>query len=110
MRRMSETAGPETAGIERVGVIGAGTMGSGIAHVFARSGFPVLLCELEQRLLDRGLEAIKKNMERETARGKASPREVETALAAIHGILDRTLLAECDLVIEAAPERFAVKE
>jgi 3-hydroxybutyryl-CoA dehydrogenase len=107
---MSETAGLETAGIERVGVIGAGTMGSGIAHVFARSGFPVLLCELEQRLLDRGLEAIKKNMERETARGKASPREVEAALAAIHGILDRTLLAECDLVIEAATERFAVKE
>ncbi len=105
-----KTVRSEHARIKRVGVIGAGTMGSGIAHVFARSGFPVLLCEVEQRLLDRGLQAIKKNMERETARGQASPREVEAALAAIHGILDRTLLADCDLVIEAATERFQVKE
>jgi 3-hydroxybutyryl-CoA dehydrogenase len=104
---MSE--GLEISRIERVGIIGAGTMGSGIAHVFARRGFPVLLCELEQRLLDRGLETIRKNMERELS-SRGSPREVEAALGAIHGILDRKLLADCDLVIEAATERFAVKE
>ena len=96
--------------IERVGIIGAGAMGSGIAQVFARCGFPVLLCELEQRFLDRGLETIKKNLERELVRGQAAPREVEAALGAIHGILDRKLLADCDLVVEAATERFAVKE
>ncbi len=83
--------------IERVGVIGAGTMGSGIAQVFARCGFPVLLCELEQRFLDRGLETIKKNLERELARGQAAPREVEAALGAIRGILDRKLLADAIL-------------
>jgi 3-hydroxybutyryl-CoA dehydrogenase len=105
---MSE--GLEISRIERVGIIWAGTMGSGIAQVFARCGFPVLLCELEQRFLDRGLETIKKNLERELARGQAAPREVEAALGAIHGTLDRKLLADCDLVIEAATERFAVKE
>ena len=55
-----ETVRSEHARIERVGIIGAGTMGNGIAHVFARCGFAVLLCEVEQRLLDRGLETIKK--------------------------------------------------
>ena len=50
-------------------------MGNGIAHVFARSGFPVVLCEVEQRYLDRGLETIRRNLERETAKGKlTSPR------------------------------------
>ena len=47
--------------IERVGVVGAGTMGNGIAHVFARAGFNVRLCDVEQRFLDRGLDAIAKN-------------------------------------------------
>ena len=47
--------------IKVVGVVGAGTMGNGIAHVFARGGFQVVLCEVEQRFLDRGLEAIRKN-------------------------------------------------
>jgi 3-hydroxybutyryl-CoA dehydrogenase len=107
---MSETAGLEISRIERVGVVGAGTMGSGIAQVFARCGFPVLLCELEQRFLDRGLATIEKNMERERSRGQAAPGEVEAALGAIHGVLDRELLADCDLVVEAATERFAVKE
>src|ERR1700747_1967114 len=49
--------------IQRVGVIGAGTMGNGIAHVFARSGFNVLLCDVEQRFVDRGLATIGKNCE-----------------------------------------------
>ena len=53
--------------IKVVGVVGAGTMGNGIAHVFARAGFQVMLCEVEQRFLDRGLQAIKKNLEREAA-------------------------------------------
>ena len=54
--------------ISTVGVLGAGTMGNGIAHVFARSGLGVLLCEVEQRFLDRGVETIRKNLAREVAR------------------------------------------
>ena len=55
--------------IERVGVIGAGTMGNGIAHVFARSGYQVTLCDVEQRFLDRALETIGKNLDREVGEG-----------------------------------------
>ncbi len=96
--------------IKVVGVVGAGTMGNGIAHVFARGGFEVVLCEVEQRFLDRGLAAIRKNMERETARGKATAAETETALGLIRGTLHGQDLTGCDFVIEAAPERFALKQ
>lgn len=96
--------------IKTVGVIGAGTMGNGIAHVFARSGYRVQLCEVEQRFLDRGLETIRKNMGRETQKGKLSLTEMDDALARIEGTLDRTSLAECDLIVEAASEKFDVKK
>jgi 3-hydroxybutyryl-CoA dehydrogenase len=95
--------------IGSAGVVGAGTMGSGIAHVFARSGYRVLLCDVEQRFLDRGLAAIRTNMEREVSKGRATAEQIETALGAIHGTLDRQVLAGCGFVIEAATERFAVK-
>jgi len=96
--------------IKVVGVVGAGTMGNGIAHVFARSGFQVLLCEVEQRFLDRGLETIRKNLEREVAKGKLTAGEAEAALGKIQGILHGSDLGVCDFVIEAAPERFALKQ
>ena len=96
--------------IKVVGVVGAGTMGNGIAHVFARSGFQVLLCEVEQRFLDRGLESIRKNLEREVAKAKLTAAEAETALDAIKGTLQGSDLGVCDFVIEAAPERFALKQ
>ena len=54
--------------IRQVAVIGAGTMGNGIAHVFARRGFNVVLCDVEQRFLDRGLDTIAKNLDREVAK------------------------------------------
>ncbi len=75
--------------IKVVGVVGAGTMGNGIAHVFARAGFQVLLCEVEQRFLDRGLAAIRTNLEREAAKGKLTPAEAEAALGLIRGTLAR---------------------
>ncbi len=95
--------------IKRVGVIGAGTMGNGIAHVFARSGFAVRLCEVEQRFLDRGLETIKKNMAREVAKEKLTQAEMDASLGRIAGTLERASLLDCDFVIEAATERFEVK-
>jgi 3-hydroxybutyryl-CoA dehydrogenase len=93
-----------------MGVVGAGTMGNGIAHVFARSGYEVVLCEVEQRFLDRGLEAIRRNLERETAKGKVTAAEAEGVLRAIRGTLQAQDLMVCDIVIEAAPERFALKQ
>jgi 3-hydroxybutyryl-CoA dehydrogenase len=96
--------------IKVVGVMGAGTMGNGIAHVFARGGFQVVLCEVEQRFLDRGLEAIAKNLQREAAKGKLTPAEADATLGLIRGTLQGSDLAVCDFVIEAAPERFALKQ
>jgi 3-hydroxybutyryl-CoA dehydrogenase len=96
--------------IKVVGVVGAGTMGNGIAHVFARSGFQVLLCETEQSFLDRGLDRIGKNLEREVAKGKLTVAEREAALGKIQGTLQGSDLRQCDFVIEAAPERFALKQ
>lgn len=95
--------------IKWAGIVGAGTMGNGIAHVFARGGFQVRLCEVEQRFLNRGLETIKKNMAREVAKEKLTQTEMDAALARITGTLDRTALMDCDVVVEAATERFEVK-
>jgi 3-hydroxybutyryl-CoA dehydrogenase len=98
------------AAIERVGVVGAGTMGNGIAHVFARGGFPVVLAEVEQTALDRGLSTIEKNLSREVAKGKLTQPDADAARARITATLDRKALAGCDLVVEAATERFAIKQ
>jgi 3-hydroxybutyryl-CoA dehydrogenase len=95
--------------IQTVGVVGAGTMGSGIAHVFARSGFNVLLYDVEQRFLDRALSLIRTNLGREAAKGKLAQTEVEPALARIMATVDRGALAEADFAVEAAPERFELK-
>jgi 3-hydroxybutyryl-CoA dehydrogenase len=95
--------------IRKVGVLGAGTMGNGIAHVFARSGFPVVLCEVEQRFLDRGLETIRKNLSREAEKGKISQEEAQSALQRIQGTLERSSLGACEFVVEAATERFEIK-
>ena len=95
--------------IRLVGVIGAGTMGNGIAHVFARSGYHVVLCEVEQRFLDRGLEMLRKNLEREAAKGKITADDAQASLARVTGVFDRERLAECDFVIEAATEKFEIK-
>src|SRR3984957_18342615 len=96
--------------IKVVGVVGAGTMGNGIAHVFARGGFQAVLCEVEQRFLDRGLDAIRKRLQREATKGKLTAAEAEATLGLIRGTLQAQDLMACDFVIEAAPERFALKQ
>src|SRR5512135_251111 len=95
--------------IQTVGVVGAGTMGSGIAHVFARSGYNVLLCDVEQRFLDRALDSIRTNLAREAAKGKLPSGEIEPSLARITPTADRDKLGEAQIVVEAAPERFDLK-
>jgi 3-hydroxybutyryl-CoA dehydrogenase len=95
--------------IEQVGVIGAGTMGSGIAHVFARGGYRVLLYDIEHRFLDRGLATIAKNLDREVAKQKITADDRLAALQRIEAVLDRGKLAVCDLIVEAATEKFEIK-
>jgi 3-hydroxybutyryl-CoA dehydrogenase len=95
--------------IKRVGVIGAGTMGNGIAHVFARSGYSVVLCDVEQRFLDHGLATITKNLEREVAKNKIASEDKDRALKNIQPVTERARLAECDFIVEAATEKFEIK-
>jgi len=95
--------------IQRVGVVGAGTMGNGIAHVFARAGYNVVLCDVEQRFLDRALETVTKNLEREVAKNKITAEAKAGALSRIRPVTDRGQLADCDFVIEAATEKFEIK-
>jgi 3-hydroxybutyryl-CoA dehydrogenase len=95
--------------IKTVGVIGAGTMGSGIAHVFAKNGYQVVLGETERRFLDRGMDTIRKNLEREVAKNKLTAEQSQQASARIEGVLDRKELRKCDFVVEAATEKFEIK-
>jgi 3-hydroxybutyryl-CoA dehydrogenase len=95
--------------IQRVGVIGAGTMGNGIAHVFARSGYAVVLCDVEQKFLDRALSVIAKNLDREVAKAKITePQKAET-LKRITPSTNRSDLGACDFIVEAASEKLEIK-
>ena len=95
--------------IKIVGVIGAGTMGNGIAHVFAKSGYTVVLCDVEERFLQRALDTIGKNLERETSKGKITAQEKDATLGRIRSTTDREALAAVDFVVEAATEKFEIK-
>jgi 3-hydroxybutyryl-CoA dehydrogenase len=96
--------------IQRVGVIGAGTMGNGIAHVFARGGFDVVLCDVEQSFLDRGLATVGKNLDREVAKDKITAQQKTATLQRIAPVLERSNLAACDFVVEAATEKIEIKK
>jgi len=95
--------------IKTVGVVGAGTMGNGIAHVFAKSGCSVVLCDVEERFLQRALDTIGKNLEREASKGKISAQEKDAVLARIRTTTDREALKSVDFVVEAATEKFEIK-
>jgi 3-hydroxybutyryl-CoA dehydrogenase len=95
--------------IEQVGVIGAGTMGNGIAHVFSASGHPVVLCDIEQSIVDRAVGTISKNLDRAVSKNKITEVQKNETLQRIKPVTDRSALANCDFVVEAASEKFALK-
>ena len=84
-------------------------MGNGIAHVFARSGFEVLLYDIERPYLDRGLATIQKNLAREVAKSKLTQLQADEALSRITPTLDREALRPTTFLIEAATEQFPIK-
>ncbi|WJG10743.1 3-hydroxyacyl-CoA dehydrogenase NAD-binding domain-containing protein [Aliiglaciecola sp. LCG003] len=96
--------------IKKVGIIGAGTMGGGIAMNFANAGIPVVLLELKQEALDKGLAVIRGNYENSAKKGKLSPQDVEERMALLVGATDYQELADVDLVIEAVFEKMEVKK
>ena len=95
--------------IKTVAVLGAGTMGNGIAHVFARSGYTVILRDVEQRFLDRGMETIGKNLDREVKKGKLTEAEKGTVLGRLQMVTDMGGIAAADFVVEAVPEKIKIK-
>jgi 3-hydroxybutyryl-CoA dehydrogenase len=95
--------------MKTIGVLGAGTMGNGIAHVCARAGHDVVLYDLEQGFLDRGMATVGKNLAREVAKNKLTAEQAEAAKARIRTTLSRDELGSCGLAIEAATEKFAIK-
>jgi 3-hydroxybutyryl-CoA dehydrogenase len=96
-------------GIKTVAVLGAGTMGNGIAHVFARSGYKVILRDVEQRFLERAMETIGKNLDREVKKGKLAEGEKGTVLGRVQAVTDMAVIATADFVVEAVPEKIEIK-
>lgn len=96
--------------MKRIAVIGAGTMGNGIAHIFAQAGFVVSLIDVSQPQLDKALETIGKNLDRQIAKGTLAHEVKETALKNIttHISLE-TGVKDADLVVEAATENVPLK-
>jgi len=95
--------------IKKVAVLGAGTMGNGIAHVFARAGYSVILRDVETRFLDRGLETIGKNLDREVKKEKIAATDKPLILARIQPTTDISALAPADFAVEAVPEQLDLK-
>jgi 3-hydroxybutyryl-CoA dehydrogenase len=95
--------------IKTVAVLGAGTMGNGIAHVFGRAGFNVILRDVDQRYLDSALGTISKNLDREIKKGKLSESEKPAVLSRIKTVIDMAAIAPADFAVEAVPEKLEIK-
>jgi 3-hydroxybutyryl-CoA dehydrogenase len=108
---VSEVLSVSIDSIKTVAVLGAGTMGNGIAHVLARSGFRVILRDVEQRFLDRAMETMGKNLDREVKKGKLAEAEAEkgTVLDRVRAVTDMGAIAAADFVVEAVPEKIEIK-
>jgi 3-hydroxyacyl-CoA dehydrogenase len=102
--------GTEARKIAKVGVIGAGTMGGGITMNFLNAGIPVVLLEMKQEALDKGLATIRRNYENSMKKGKLKPEQVEQRMGLVTGTLAYDAFADVDLVIEAVFENMEVKE
>ena len=95
--------------IETVAVLGAGTMGNGIAHVFARAGYNVILRDVQESFLRRGMDTIGKNLDREVKKGKLTEAEKPQVLARLTPVTDMAAIAAADFVVEAVPEKLEIK-
>ncbi len=97
------------SGIKQVGVIGAGQMGNGIAQVAAQSGFEVVMVDINQAAIDRGLATIEKSLARLLKKERISEDDKAATLARLTTGLEMSALSECDIVIEAATENEDLK-
>ncbi len=96
--------------IKKVCVLGGGTMGGGIAMNFANAGLEVVLKEINEQALERGLGIIRKNYENTVAKARMTPEELEQRMALISGTIDYAGVGDCDLIVEAVFENMALKK
>lgn len=96
--------------IKSIGVIGAGAMGSGIAQLFAQNGYSVLIQDIKQEFLDKGLQFIEKNLSKLVAKEKISPEHKDEIMARLQSTLDLKDFKAADFVVEAAIEDIKVKQ
>ncbi|MGH4051975.1 MAG: 3-hydroxybutyryl-CoA dehydrogenase [Clostridium sp.] len=96
--------------MKKIFVLGAGTMGAGIVQTFAVSGCEVIMRDIKDEFVDRGLATIKKNLERLVKKEKITQAQMEEILSRITGTTDMQLAADCDLVVEAAVEIMKIKK
>jgi 3-hydroxybutyryl-CoA dehydrogenase len=96
--------------IKKVGVIGCGLMGSGITEVCARAGYEVIVREVNDEFLQRGLDRIEKSMSRGVQKGKIAQEDMDAAWGRIKGTAILADMADCDIAIEAAVENMEIKK
>lgn len=96
--------------MKKVCVLGAGTMGAGIAQAFAAKGFEVVLRDIKDEFVERGIKGIDKNLSRSVTKGKLTEEAKTEILTRITGTVDLNQAADCDLVVEAAVENMKIKQ
>lgn len=96
--------------IKTIGVIGAGTMGSGIAQVAAEAGFGVIMRDIEDSFVQRGIAAVEKNLARAVEKGKRSKEDADAVRGRLSGTIRLEDLSEADFIIEAVIENMALKK
>ena len=95
--------------INKIGVVGAGQMGNGIAHVSAQAGIDVVMHDMKDEFVQRGLKTIGKNLQRGVDKGRMTAEDKKTVLARIQGTTHLEDLGGADLVVEAVVEKLDVK-
>ena len=96
--------------MKKVFVLGAGTMGAGIVQAFAAKGCEVIVRDIKEEFIDRGIAGITKGLEKQVAKGKMTEEVKEEILSRISGTTDMKLAEDCDLVVEAAIENMKIKK
>ena len=96
--------------MEKIFVLGAGTMGAGIVQAFAQKGYEVIVRDIKDEFVERGLAGINKNLSKLVAKGKMDEATKEAVLSRISGTTDMNLAADCDLVVEAAIANMEIKK
>ncbi|NOY45540.1 MAG: 3-hydroxybutyryl-CoA dehydrogenase [Deltaproteobacteria bacterium] len=99
----------QVSDVKKVGVLGAGTMGHGIAQVFAAAGYPVVLRDISDEFVQRGIAAITKNLDRMVSKGKLEAAQKDEILGRIQGTTSLEALADVDVAVEAATENLDIK-